>query len=309
MKNAMGFLGCVAYFWTVAGTELCAATSINFDTDPVGSPPPAPWVITTNGNSSVAVTDAAATTGSRSLALFEQLGKTARAKLPATMSAPAGMKTVIRFDMNPDIVLRESYNYVSGGYVTINRNDGYRVGAFNFDVRDTNDSGGSQLPEPNELQIVFMKPDYSANEVVGYFTPGTWYHFVVTLDYEAWTSTLRVETMGGTLIAERAYANSYHIVPTYIQFEGADDDNTYVDSIVIETVSKAVPPPVINTMAFTNGVPTLSWFVEGQAPVKVQRRGDLATGTWVDVFSGSGSGSFTDPAPPPTRGFYQVIFP
>ncbi len=291
MKNIMGFLGCVAYVWIVAGTELYAATVVNFDSDPVGSPPPAPWAITVDGESSVAVTDAAATTGSRSLALSEELGEPCTAKLPVNMSAPAGMKTILQFDMNPSIVLREAYNYTDGGFVAINDNAHYWAAGFLFEVYDADDLGGSYLPTPNELHIKFYKPNFTT-EVVGYFTPGTWYHFVVTFDYEAWTNTLRVETMDGSLIAERVCENPYHVVPMYIEFQGATTDKAYVDSIVIETVSPPAPVTLTVVSAHGSPVPAVgsdSYVIDTEVICSVSNVTDGATNYTCTGWTGTGS--------------------
>jgi hypothetical protein len=304
MKTRIYIASCTAF----AAATLSASTVVNFDSYAVGSAPPPPWIVTASSGNIVAVTDAAFTTSNRALGLSQVGSGSAHAKLPAIMSAPAGMKTVIRFDMNPSIVLRPADNFVSGGYVTINRNNGYRAAAFKFDVQDSNDLSGSDLPAPNELKLVFMKPDFT-EEVVAYFVPGTWYRFVVTLDYEAWTSTLRVENPGGGLIAERVYPNTYKAVPDYIQFYGAFKDTAYVDSITIENVLPTVPQPIITASAFTEENFTLSWVVEGSTPVIVQRRSSLTTGSWENIHSATGSGSFIDLSPPPERGFYRVVVP
>jgi MYXO-CTERM domain-containing protein len=162
-----------------------------------------------------------------------------------TANLPITEPTMLSVDICPGTHNpSKAENFLAYGHMYVYRQDYYFAGGVNFSLNDADDSlGGTEFPSADEYQIIFWNTSGGAAEVVGQFSPGTWYRYSLLIDPTAGTTTHTLTLLNGTPVAQRTYSNAVSSIPQ-VNFYGtnASSGAAYIDNAYI---GEPIPEPAM----------------------------------------------------------------
>jgi PEP-CTERM motif len=205
---------------TIAGLVVCVGlmmtaeargATIGFEAPEftVGGALPAGWGASASTGSTAGVSAANPSAGCQSLEILSAPGGSASISHYPALTLPGGTQTQLSVDICPSSQLGlRDYNFAGYGGMYAYGSDYYWAGGVLFSLADYD---GYDDAEWNDYRICFLND--ASQEVVGYFVPGNYYRYTLTIDPDAGTCTSRLETLGGAPIAERTYNRTVTSIP------------------------------------------------------------------------------------------------
>ncbi len=224
MKRTIMFLSVFFVSGLVLATQV-----VNFEVSDgfiIGQPLPAGWsASSSSGGGGAGISTNYPASGSQSLMAYTAGGGSGYVYYYPNYSITAAGIVRIQIDIRPSdyVPTDRNFNFAGYGGVYFYRQDYYWCGGLIFKLEDYN---GSDYALPDDFKITFLNG--SSQELIGYFSPGTYYRYSLTIDRAAGKCASRLEILGGGLVAERTYSNNVTSIPQ-IYFAGAHPTPAYYD--------------------------------------------------------------------------------
>lgn len=196
----------------------------------IGGPLPSGWAASSSSGGAAGISTNYPVSGNQCLTTYTAMGGSGYINYYPNYSVTTDNKVRLQIDIRPSdyIPTDPDYNFAGYGGIYFHRQDYYWCGGIIFKLEDYD---GYDYAKADDYKITFLNG--SSQELIGYFSPGAYYRYSLTIDRAAGKCTSRLETLGGGLVAQRTYTNTVTSIPL-IYFAGANPSPCYYDQLVYD---------------------------------------------------------------------------